>query len=278
MDIYSLLMTIASLSASFVAILGGFIVSRLITINSERSLYAGQLREVTGQLIYYRGVRNLIDKNRTEEDAIRYIYDHMTELVEGENLEDIYEENELQSIDIIDLEPLWKCAQEIKMRFDDCLDDEACKFNSDMIPVTIAEEYVGDLFAYEFCKMYAGWGFGEHDFENVPFRETGEWYERDNQKVLEYTTQIMLLEARENQLAVNLKVLKRPAGMIEGLALFALFSFFNIIMPLVLALFSFEQHNAVVISSVCILLLIIGLFATFIYLVWMLKWRKDDED
>ena len=52
-------------------------------------MYAGQLREVTGQLIYYRGVRNLIDKNRTEEDAIRYIYDHMTELVEGENLEDI---------------------------------------------------------------------------------------------------------------------------------------------------------------------------------------------
>lgn len=71
MDIYSLLMIIASLSASFVAILGGFIVSRLITINCERSLYAGQLQEVTGQLIYYRGVRNLIDKNRTEEDAIR---------------------------------------------------------------------------------------------------------------------------------------------------------------------------------------------------------------
>lgn len=59
MDIYSLLMTISSLSASFVAILGGFIVSRLITINSERSLYAGQLQEVTGQLIYYRGVRNI---------------------------------------------------------------------------------------------------------------------------------------------------------------------------------------------------------------------------
>lgn len=158
------------------------------------------------------------------------------------------------------------------------MDDEACKFNSDMIPAAIAEEYVDDLFAYEFCKMYAGCGFGEHDFENIPFRETGEWYERDNQKALEYTSQIMLLEARENQLAVNLKALKKPAGMIEGLALFALFSLFNIIMPLILALFGFEQRNAVIVAAVCILFLIIGLFATFIYLVWMLKWRKDDED
>ena len=149
--------------------------------------------------------------------------------------------------------------------------------SSNVASVAIAEEYVGDLFAYEFCKMYAGWGFGEHDFENVPFRETGEWYERGNQKALEYTTQIILLEARENQLEVNLKALKKPAGIIEGLALFALFSLFNIIVPLMLTLFRFEQCNAVIVASISISFLIIGLFSTCIYLVWMLKWKKDGE-
>lgn len=92
-----------------------------------------------------------------------------------------------------------------------------------------------------------------------------------------YTTQITLLETREKQLEVNLKALKKPAGMIEGLALFALFSLFNIIVPLMLTLFNFAEHHAVVVASVSISFLMIGLVSTFIYLAWMLKWKKDGE-
>ena len=40
MDFTGLMYAIASLSASFVAILGGLLVSRLITINGDRSSYS----------------------------------------------------------------------------------------------------------------------------------------------------------------------------------------------------------------------------------------------
>lgn len=269
----SLLLAIASLSASFVAILGGFIASRLITISGERASCVSQLNEVRGQLIYYRGLRNIIDTNRNEEDAIRYIYDHMAELVDGEALEEVYEEDELQLIEFDDLEPLWKRALEVKEFFDACLHDKKCALNSDYIPVIAAEEYSGDLFAYEFCKLYAGWGFGEHDFDNTPFRETGDWYEDDKQKAMEYTTQLMILDMREKQLTTSLRGLEKPRGMGIGLMLFVLFSAFNIILPLILSLIPFAGYSVFVVAGICILFLTTGLVATFVYLIWMLRWK-----
>ncbi len=273
----SLLSTIASASASFVAILGGFIASRLIAINSERTSLKSRLQEVTGQLMYYRGVRNLIHKNLNEEDAIRYIYDHMTEMSEGETLEDIYEERELQLIDIIDLEPLWERAQKIKDSFDGYLQNENCELNSDMIPLPLAEEYREDMFAYEFCKIYAGWGFTDFDFNETPFRERGEWYERDKQEALRHTTQIMVLEQQQELYSSGLNSLKKPQGMTAGIILFGLFSLFNIIFPLVLSLFELSGQSAVIATTTSILFLAIGLAATFAYLVQMLKWKSIDS-
>lgn len=273
MDLTSLLLSIASLSASFVAILGGFVVSRLITINSERASCSSELEEISCQLIYQRGIRNLCDTARHEEDAIRYIYDHMAELVHGEKIDDVYDETELHCIDIADLEPMWQRTLEIKQYFDECLKSKECKLNSDMIPVAVAEEYTDDPFAYELCKLYAGWGFGDHDFDNVPFHKTGAWYERNNQKALEATTQIMFLEVRETQLTSKLNALRQPVGMNAGIIIFAMFSLINIIQPLVLTLFSFVGIRAIIVASISILLLALGLIVTFVYIAWMLKWK-----
>ena len=274
MDFTGLMYAIASLSASFVAILGGLLVSRLITINGERSSYSRELCEVSGQLIYYRGLRNLIDRNRHEEDAIRYIYNHIEELMDDLPIEDVYEEAELNPIDFADLEPLWIRAQEIKAQFTECLKSEDCDLNSDMIPITLAEEYSDDPFAYEFCKIYADWNFSDSDFDETPFRETGSWYDRDNQKAMEYTTQILMLDMREKQLTNILKSLEKPAGMKSGLILFALFSFFNIVCPLSFSIIPFSERQTVTISIVSVLFLTLGLVGTFVYLIQMLKWKK----
>ena len=278
MDLNSLLLTIASLSASFVAILGGFIASRLITINSERASCLSQLQSVTDQLVYYEGTRSVLNRKLNEEDAIRYIYNHMAQLVEEEDIDDVYEDTELQSIDLEDLKPLWEKAQMIKSHFDDHLQSNGYGYyNSDWIPIEIAEEYTDDLFAYEFCKMYVGWGLGEHDFENTPFRATGKWYEEDRQKILDCSKQIIFLKWQKEHYAATLRSLKQPNGMKIGLILFALFSLTNIILPLTLSLFNFAKPILTVIAVSSILLLTIGLVATFFYLTWILKWKKEDQ-
>lgn len=278
MDIMSLLLTIAGLSASFAAILGGFIASRLININSERDFCLNQLNEVRGQLVYYKGLLSIIDKSLSEEDAIRYIHDHMADMMEMKKLEEVYEDAELQKIGFVELEPLWKRAQELMNQFDCCLQDCNGEFNSDMIPIILAEEYSGDIFAYEFCKIYAGCGFYNYDYENTPFRATGEWYERDRQKLLEYTTQIMALENQEEQYLENIKKLRKPKGIKQGIAIFGAFCLLNIICPLSLCLFNYAAQIKFLIGVIAIAILAIGLTCTLGYMIWMLKWKNSNDE
>ena len=278
MDATALLLAIASLSASFVAILGGFIASRLITINSERASCLTQLQNIVDKLFYHEEMQSMIDKSLNEEDAIRYIYNHMAEFVAGDSVEDVYEDTELQSIDLYDLKPLWERAQTIIDLFDQHLQNNGYgAFNSDWIPIEIAEEYADDIFSYEVCKLYVGWGLGEHDFENTPFRDTGAWYERDSQKVVEHTKEITFLRQQKEQYLINLNSLKQPIGMKIGLILFALFSFCNIILPLAFSLFRFAAPFSTIVAAVSIFFLTLGLAATFFYLAWMLRWKKEDE-
>lgn len=276
-DVSALLHTIASLSASFVAILGGFIASKLIAINGERYACQSRLNEVHWQKVYHRGVREVLDKALDEEDAIIYIHDHMEEVVLGKSLGEVYAESELQKIDYLALEPLWNRAQFLKNTFDECLNAHGCAFNSDMIPETLAEEYSADLFAYEFLKLYAAWGFSDYFEEEHIFRENKNWYENTRQRALEHTNQLATLDVQEQQNKANLTKLKHPKGMKIGLLIFALFSIFNIILPLSLSIFTYTASANVIISLTAIALLIIGLASTFIYLAWMLKWRKAEE-
>ena len=88
---------------------------------------------------------------------------------------------------------------------------------------------------------------------------------------------MMILEAREKQLTASLNALKKPTGMKAGLIVFASFSFFNIIAPLILTLFSFSGKSAIVIAAISIVLLTIGLVVTFFYLAWMLKWKEKES-
>ena len=278
MDIEALLLAIASLSASFVAILGGFIASRLITINSERTACLSQLQNIVDKLFYHEEMRFMLDKSLNEEDAIRFIYNHMAEFVAGDSVDDVYEDTELQSIDLYDLKPLWERAQTIIELFDEHLQSKGYgAFNSDWIPVEIAEEYADDIFSYEVCKLYVGWGLGEHDFENTPFRDTGAWYERDSQKVVEHTKEITFLRQQKEQYLISLNSLKQPIGMKSGLILFALFSLCNIILPLAFSLFRFPEPFSTIVASVSIFFLALGLVATFFYLAWMLRWKKEEE-
>ena len=46
----AMLTTISAASASFVAILGGFIASKLLSINGERDAVAGQIANLTAQI------------------------------------------------------------------------------------------------------------------------------------------------------------------------------------------------------------------------------------
>lgn len=221
--ISSLLLTIAGASASVVAILGGFIASKLIAINCERDAIQNKMEEVKYQRHLKTEERDMMRRSMDEEDAICYIHNHMEDVVSGLALDDVYEENELQLIEYETLLPYWKLAQMYIELFEEHLQKEALQFNNDYIPSELAEEYTSDLFAYEFLKMYAGWSFSDY-FEDCEPMTRREWYEGTRNRVLELNTQAAALDIQEQIYGMDLDRLRTPKGMKTGLLIFALFS------------------------------------------------------
>ena len=49
---------------------------------------------------------------------------------------------------------LWEKEKYYVDEFEDYLEEDECEFNSDMIPVKLAEEAAKDMFKYEVLKIY----------------------------------------------------------------------------------------------------------------------------
>ena len=275
-SISSLLLTIAGASASFVAILGGFIASKLIAINSERDAVKSKLKEVKYQKLLKTEERDMLRRSLDEEDAICFIHNHMEELVEEISLEDVYEENELQLIDYETLLPYWKKAQILKDLFDEALQHGSHKLNSDYIPNDLAEEYTEDLFAYELLKMYAGWGFSDY-FESCEPMSRREWYEGARQHVIQANMQAAAFDVQAQCYEMDLEHLQKPRGMKIGLLIFSVFSVFNIVLPLLLSVAPLSDSWCPIVAFCSVSLLALGLFATLWFLIFMLNWKDSDD-
>lgn len=76
-NISSLLLTIAGASVSFVAILGGFIASKLISTNNDRDVAESNLNEIKYQKFLKIEERDMLRRSMDEEDSICFIYEHM---------------------------------------------------------------------------------------------------------------------------------------------------------------------------------------------------------
>lgn len=271
----SIFTTIASLSASFVAILGGFIASKLITVNGERERITANIEEIDLQLDLKTEERDRLQKRLDEDDALDFIRDNISDLINQEPLDKVYEEDKQNRLQQDDLLPYWDKALVLVDRFANAPDIEE-SLNDDDIPSSLAAEIKSDAFAYDVCCEIAK----ECSPSMLkPFSPpTGAWYERDSQRVYNLEFEIEALNIQKEQYQKQKISLKKPRGMRCGITLFILFSLFNIIQPLIFSnvkSISKWQHSVMIIVS--IILLSVGLIATFIYLAWLLRWNDKSN-
>lgn len=275
-ELSSLLTTIASASASFVAILGGFIASKLIAVNGEREAVNSRLQELKYEIALKQQECDSLQESITADDAIDFIREHASNVANLDDLSEVYEDDEQQLLEYDDLKPYWDDAVALAKRFH-AVCKTATEFNDDDIPCELATEVKGADFDYEVCRVVA-----EEVFENsLPSLSaatvtTGAWYERDKQRIENLRIDIASLRIHEEQCKEQQNGLKKPKGMKRGLAIFALFSMFNIIQPLVLStvnLSTTAEYNTV--RFVSISLLVVGLIVTFWYLAWLLMWKQE---
>src|SRR5699024_9027209 len=106
MNLETLISTIVTSTAALIAIIGGFLVSRVITLSSEQNGINRKLRELNNEINAKKDVLAQVSKYIISEDAFDFISDNVYELSRGESsLEKIYKEDRYTELTLEQLEP-----------------------------------------------------------------------------------------------------------------------------------------------------------------------------
>lgn len=115
MDLNILISTIIAATAALVAIIGGFLVSRVISLSSERVGIDRRLREIVNDISAKRDMLTRVKESLFEEDADDFIIDnHEKLLLEDKSLEQLIDEDDHSTLTVKELEPYVETFYEIK--------------------------------------------------------------------------------------------------------------------------------------------------------------------
>lgn len=296
-DLTTVLTTIAAASASIVAILGGFIASKLIAISSERSAALERLKQIDEELAFHVSERDKFQAENDEDDALDFIRNAIGDLYNGIPLETVYSKVDHPRIPMETLKPYWDRAVTLKEQFLDRIQKHYA-LTEDYIPQRLLLTVKKDDFGYEVLlelgmelerrtleaeqargKPSSPLGFVLPDMSNLVMPSvpvSGYSYRKNCDSIQEHKSAIALLNLQKKQCEEQISTLKKPRGMGLGLLIFALFTIFCIIIPLGCSPFSTDSYKAFIIAkSVFLGLFVIGLIAIFGYLVYLLKWNQD---
>ena len=287
-DLTSLFTTVAAASASIVAILGGFIASKLISIGTDRERILSKKVDLEKQLQYKQNEFDELNNKENEALALGFIRSNIMKLIHENTIEQAYETDIKQSISKEDITPFWGKALTLKKELDVVFYQRYGKEinnNIDEIPVELAQKYSNSYFEYSvlelICKKLSPknkhQGFGMMPALDPLFIQpiTGlSILEQKRKEELE--PDIKWLRYQITQADEEIESLKKPKGMKAGLVIFALFSAFCIVLPLLLSPFTTESVLIAWLLKLWILhWFVAGLIAIFIYLVSLLRWREN---
>ena len=296
-DLTVVLTTIAAASASIVAILGGFIASKLIAISSERSAALDRLKQINEELEFHISERDKIQAENDEDDALDFIRDAIDDLYADNSLENVYSSVDHPSISVERLKPYWDRAVTLKEQFGEQVKKHNA-LNEDYIPQSLLLTVKEDDFGYEVLlalgkklkkRIRAAERARERasnplgivvpdisDLDMATVSGSGYAYHKKCDAIQGQNSAIALLKLQKKQCDEQILALKKPRGMKLGLVVFALFTICCIIAPLIASPFATESYQIFVITKAVFLGLFgIGLISIFSYLVYLLKWNKD---
>lgn len=282
-DFTNVLTTIAACSASIVAILGGLIASRLISLNAERDEISTHLSEINEEIAFYE--KQILEDQTAldEDDALDFIRDNIASLVDEQPLAAVYEKANRQPLGFDNLTPYWnKAISLLHLIYSDMHEhsgDDDYPENEDKIPLSVVQQLNGD-FEYNVCKEIEDY----FETSQSPFRINARlmtmsatanlWYSKTKDRVAVNEAKIEWLTIQKGQLEARCNAIRKPRGMKSGMALFAIFSAINIAVPLGLLSFLPPCFMFETWMRVCIISAFVGGMALMLlYLAYLLKWK-----
>ena len=277
----TLFSTIASASASFVAIIGGLIASKLITINGERESIETRILELDELIEMKSKEEASIGQELDEDDALDYITDHIDDIAEKTSLADVYEVDKPQRLEFETLEEYWNIAIELYEKFQ-AANIGGCEVNDDDIPIGLATEFAEDDFMYSLCEKFAKMESGAAWILTKSLSVTAahtDWYNGKRKEQNAILRELDVLKLQKEQAVRQKNTLTKPPHMKLGLIIFAGIIVFCILMPLLfMKLVPHYPNIQSCAETTCIVFEALGLVSTIIYMGRLLCWKHNKPD
>ena len=300
-DLTSFLTTISAGSASFAAILGGMIATKVIEINNTRFAVEEEIKELTEKREFYEKDIQRISTARSEDHAICFIGNHVEQFL-GEysfaklckTVDDIDADEDLTL-----MEKYWSKALDVLRSY-----VASKELSGREVVQKIQKEIMGDklsvdgkplfTFGNSFVKgiceiiedhiaayRYNHNPLGAREYRipmpyiskkvqgyGEPLIVVQEWRKQVNENIKE----IELIDWRLSQLLKKKKALFTPPEMKSGLYLFGIFIAVCVVLPLIFIPFETEQYGMyLAVKAAFLLLFAVGLFSTLLFFGRMLK-------
>ena len=293
-NLTTLLVTIVASSASFVAILGGFIASKLLAISGERDHLENQIVDLQSKIELKTARNRKLWYDLDEDKALCFILAHPRDLYDQVRAEDVLKKYDESDIDLESFKPFWDKGLALRKKIITAYHNgEACNENN--IPLSMLEEFRQDYFlqkvANALTEEYRSevirqqlLSRGMPRIETVPLQPTQnlysimpkEWKKTHYSEIKELNKDLDLLELQKGLVEEQLKKLFNPPHVNSGLVIFGLFSLFNIIVPLLLCMWEYPAKNSwyYLVQYSTISLFAIGLLVVLLYMKSVLN-RKS---
>lgn len=287
-DLTSFLTAVASSAACIVAILGGFIASKLISIDGERDSILSRLKGIEKELTFHMAERAKLQKEDDATEALDFISDHLDDILSGDRLESIYELEPRVQLPLERLTTYWKKGIELGREYIQELKLQKTRMNDVYIPDALVQKYRGCYFEYELLHLIGDKvkqdsrkaTKSSNPFSILPpidalVTPTRFYHASNDRYINEENNAISLLSMKKQLLEEQIPELKKPKGMKIGLFIFAVFSITCIIVPLALSPFTTDNLLCYNLTKwIVLIVFFLGLSSIFAYLIYLLRWNR----
>lgn len=294
-DLTSLLTTISSASASFIAILGGLVASKLLTISSERDAVLAKISELDKEISAKASQKNTLQKENNDSDALDFIESNITGLLRQISLERVYENSTDKTLSIDTLLPYWEKSTSINTQIQhNLIPGISGREIYKSLKTEAKREYSQDSFERSVSLIIINYLEDDYNRKHLsPFSAAAsvsqnifrssfidrQHYEYNSRTISELTVTLDSLYFQKAQYEKDKELLKTPAGVSNGLNIFGCFSLACIVLPLMLS--PFETTSIYLFWFVKIFFIAsfsLGLLSTFLYMKKLLNWPEFEKD
>ncbi|MGP9038101.1 hypothetical protein ACT1WM_16475 [Bacillus stercoris] len=296
MDLNGLISTITTSTAALVAIIGGFLVSRVISLSSEQTGIKRRIREIDNDLLAKKELLQNVEDYLLEDDAIDFLEDNIIKILQRETLSEIINQdtnnkrseeelkpyfNEMQNI----IKELWTLINKLEI-FDDDFDDFYKENNHNLKDkekrdlYEIAYEGMMDLLRDSQPQSSDPFAIGLNLSSLSSFKPRSvnlEYNDKKKERDRLYDD-IRVLELQIEEQRKILNDYGKPRGVWGGFAVLVYACIVGIIYPSVLLPYPTDTYNDNLTKYWILFLFFSQLVALFVYLGFaMFKLMKDES-